>query len=66
MALYEGDFLPPLQKISEQEDKHITLEVEPTDRIEDIKTKICDKEGIPVADQELSFAGHVLEEGYAP
>lgn len=43
--------------------KHITLEVEPTDRIEDIKTKICDKEGIPVADQELSFAGHVLEEG---
>jgi ubiquitin len=27
--------------------KHITLEVEPTNRIEDIKAKIQDKKGIP-------------------
>ena len=35
----------------------ITLEVEPTDRIEDIKEMIFDKKGIPVAQQTLIFAG---------
>lgn len=44
-------------------DKHITLEVEPTDRIEDVKAKINDKEGIPIEDQELSFAGEILSDG---
>lgn len=43
--------------------KHITLEVEPTDRIEDIKAKIQDKEGIPAKEQILTFAGKLLEDG---
>lgn len=43
--------------------KHITLEVEPTDRIEDVKCMIEDKEGIAPEEQELSFAGKVLEDG---
>jgi ubiquitin len=43
--------------------KHITLEVEPTDRIEDVRQKIFEKEGIPPQFQRLIFAGHVLEDG---
>ncbi len=41
----------------------IALEVEPTDRIEDIKEKIYDQKGILPADQTLIFANKQLEEG---
>ena len=43
--------------------KHIALEVEQTDRIEDIKLKIYDKEGIPESAQVLTINGTTLEDG---
>lgn len=50
-------------RVTDESGANITLEVEPTDRVEDVKAKIQDKKGIPSNQQILVYAEKLLEDG---
>jgi ubiquitin len=43
--------------------RYFTLNVEPTDRIEDVKDMIHEREGMAPGEQRLIYKGRQLEEG---